>query len=75
VLEKPVTIFVADHFTLVGIPKYTGTNNLEFGVKFGEWTSSGVRLYGSYYSGLEIFSEYYDVRQDYWGIGFAFDFW
>ncbi len=75
VLEKPTTLYLADHFTLVGVPRYAGTNNLEFGIKFGEWASTGIRLYGSYYRGLEMFSEYYNVRTDNWGIGFAFDFW
>jgi hypothetical protein len=74
-LEKPTNLYLADHFTLVGVPKYAGTNNLEFGIKFGEWSSTGIRLYGSYFSGLDMFSEYYNVRTNHWGIGFAFDFW
>ena len=75
IFDRPASLYVADHFTLVGVPKYTGTNNLEFGVKFGEWSSTGIRLYGSYFSGLEMFSEYYNVRTNHWAIGFAFDFW
>lgn len=74
-LGQPVSLFIADDFSLVGVPSYVGTNNLEFGVKFGEWNSRGLRLYGSYYSGLDVFSEYYNVRSQQWGIGFAFDFW
>lgn len=74
-LGKPVTIYLADHFTLSGVPKYQGTNNCEAGVKFGKWNDTGIRLYVSYYRGLDIFSQYYDVRVDEWGLGFAFDFW
>ncbi|MEO8167460.1 MAG: hypothetical protein ABI623_04375, partial [bacterium] len=73
--DKPFNVYVADHFGLRGIPAYVGTNNLEFGVKMGEWNSSGLKIYFSYYSGLDVFSQYYDVRRENWGIGFAFDFW
>lgn len=72
---KPCALFIADNLSLVGIPSYVGTNNLEFGVKFGEWTGNGVRLYGSYYSGLTIFSQYYNIRENRWGLGFSFDVW
>jgi hypothetical protein len=72
---KPFSLFMADNFTLVGIPSYVGTNNLEMGVKFGEWSGSGVRCYVSYYSGLTAFSQYYNIREDEWGLGFAFDVW
>lgn len=72
---KPCCFFAADNLFLVGIPSYAGTNNVEFGFKFGEWSGSGVRLYGSYYSGLTIFSQYYNIREAQWGLGFAFDMW
>jgi hypothetical protein len=72
---KPFCLYAADNFSVNGIPAYYGTNNLEVGVKFGAWDGTGVRLYGSYYHGLEPFSQYYDVRTDQWGIGFAFDVW
>jgi hypothetical protein len=72
---KPVTFYVADNLTLVGIPEYVGTNNVEMGVKFGRWDGRGVRLYVSYWSGLEVFSQYYDVRRNHWGAGFAYDVW
>ncbi len=73
VFGKPCILYAADDFTLKGVPKYVGSNSLEIGAKFGEWTGYGVKLYMSYYSGLSIFSEYYNVRWDQWGLGFAFD--
>lgn len=73
--DKPFILFAADHLTLLGIPEYIGTNNLEFGVKFGRWSESGIRIYLSYFRGLDIFSQYYDVRRNEWGVGFTFDFW
>jgi hypothetical protein len=74
-LGRPVNIFIADNVSFIGVPSYVGTNNLEFGVKFGDWNSAGLRLYGSYYTGLDVFSQYYNVRRENWGLGFAFDFW
>ena len=75
VFGRPFSAFIADNLSLVGIPSYVGTNNLEFGVKFGEWSGSGVRLYLSYYSGLTVFSQYYNIREEQWGLGFTFDVW
>ena len=74
-LGKPFSLFIADNLSFVGIPSVIGTNNLEMGVKFGEWSGTGVRLYLSYYSGLTIFSQYYNIREDQWGFGFTFDAW
>lgn len=72
---RPLSLYVADHLAFAGIPVWYGTNNLEFGVKFGEWNGTGIRIYGSWYDGLEVFSQYYFVRTDQWGLGFAFDAW
>jgi len=72
---KPFSLYAADNLAVTGIPAWYGTNNLEFGVKFGEWNGTGIRFYGSYYHGLEVFSQYYYVRTDQWGLGFAFDAW
>ena len=74
-LGSPFNIFLAENLTLAGIPEFTGTNNLEFGVKFGEWNDRGIKVFLSFYSGLEIFSQYYNVRRNQWGVGFAFDVW
>jgi hypothetical protein len=75
VFSNPCNAYAADNLTFVGVPKYVGTNNLEFGVKFVQWEDRGVKLYASYYSGLEVFSQYYNVRRNQWGLGFAFDVW
>ena len=72
---RPFSVYVADHIAFSGIPTWYGTNNLEFGVKFGEWDGTGIRIYGSWYNGLEVFSQYYFLRTDQWGLGFAFDTW
>ncbi len=72
---RPLIAYIADHLAITGIPAAYGTNNVEFGVKFGEWDGTGIRLYGGYYHGLEVFSQYYYDRVDRWGLGFAFDAW
>lgn len=75
VFDKPFNIYLAEHTGLRTISSTIGTSNLEFGVKFGDWTGTGLRIYGDYFSGLDVFSQYYDIRRSNWGIGFAFDFW
>ena len=72
---RPFSLYAADNLAFSGIPAYSGTNSLEAGVKFGEWSGGGIRLYLSYYHGLELFSQYYYVKTDQWGLGFAFDAW
>jgi hypothetical protein len=73
VFGKPFECYLADNFTLTGVPEWVGTNVFEFGTKFGRWEGSGIRLYVNYVSGLELFSQYYNVHNSKWGIGFAFD--
>jgi len=73
--EKPFALYATDNLAIAGIPEYVGTNIFELGAKFGHWQGSGIRLYLNYASGLELFSQYYDVHNSKWGIGFAFDVW
>ena len=72
-LGKPASIYVADNVTVAGVPAWTATNSLEAGIKFGGWDGSGIRVYLSYYHGREIYSQYYNVLTDQWGLGFSFD--
>jgi hypothetical protein len=74
-LGRPFAFFAADNLSFVGIPSVVGSNNVEMGMKFGEWSGTGVRLYLSYYSGLTVFSQYYNIREEQWGWGFTFDVW
>ncbi len=75
VFGRPFSLYAADNLAITGIPACYGTNNLEFGLRFGRWEGTGLRFYGSYYHGLEVFSQYYYVRTDQWGLGFALDAW
>ena len=74
-LGRPLIVYAAGHVTLSGVPQYYATLNVESGVKFGAWDEKGIKIYFSYRSGLELFSQYFADRRSFWGAGFAFDFW
>lgn len=71
VFGRPAHMFLAHHVSLVGIPEYTAANTTEAGIKFGSWGGSGVKIYVSYVSGPDVFSQYFDLRRREWGIGFS----
>lgn len=73
--SKPTNIYGAVNVTINGTQTVTGSTDLEWGIKVGEMGGSGVRLYGSYRNGRDEFSQYFDIRREYWGLGFAFDLW
>lgn len=72
--NKDENVFFAYNFNLVGIPKYMGNHNLMVGFKFGNWDGKGLIVYADYYSGNNVFSEYFKDRVKKFGIGFAIDF-
>lgn len=73
-LDEEVNAFIANHFDLMGLPEYSGHNNLMGGLKFGEWNDKGIVIYASYYTGNNMFSEYYFQRIERLGFGFFIDF-
>ncbi len=75
VFGKPFALYFADNITFTGVPAYIGTNVAEIGVKFGRWDDIGLKFYINYASGLEFFSQYYNVRRNMGGAGFAIDFY
>ncbi|MBL1212786.1 MAG: hypothetical protein HND52_05430 [Ignavibacteriae bacterium] len=74
IFNRENSLFFADQLSFEGTPKYIGSNNLIGGIKFGDWDSKGVIFYLSYYSGRNMFSEYYYERISKFGIGFFIDF-
>lgn len=72
--DKPVNVFLAHNINYAGLPDYTFTNQSQLGVKFGNWESKGILFYFSFYSGNNMFSEYFDERIDKVAFGFAVDF-
>lgn len=74
VFNNDANLFLADHFFLDGTNKYSGSNQLMAGMKFGGWDKKGIVIYASYYSGRDMFSSYYDRKISKFGIGFFIDF-
>jgi hypothetical protein len=74
VAGHPTNLFLADHFSVGGHPVYTGNNQLQLGVKFGQWYGKGVVFYFSHYAGNSFFSEYFFERVSIVGAGFTVDF-
>jgi hypothetical protein len=72
--DKPVNVFLAHNISYAGLPDYSFTNQSQLGVKFGNWESKGILFYFSFYSGNNMFSEYFDERINKVGFGFAVDF-
>ncbi len=73
-LSKSNNIFCAYQFSLIGVPEYTGNNNILLGLKMGEYYNKGINIYLSYYTGIHYFSEYYVKKLQKFGIGFFIDF-
>ncbi len=73
IFNQELNIFFAYNFVLKGMPVYTGNNHFMVGAKFGEWYGKGLVLYLSYFSGKNVFSEYYKNSIKRFGIGFYVD--
>lgn len=72
--DKDENIFIGYHFELFGSPVYQGNSNFVMGVKLGAWEKKGITIYGNYYTGRNLFNEYYKMRVSKYGIGFSIDF-
>ena len=75
VFGRPFAIYGAFNVTLAGVPAYVATNVIEAGVKFGGWDDIGLKFYVNYISGLDLFSQFYNVHRAMWGTGFTIDFY
>lgn len=67
--------YIAHHFSLLGTPTYIGSNTIESGVKFGNASGRGIRIFLVYQNGWNNFCEYYNEREEFLGAGFAVEFW
>jgi len=72
--DKPVNVFLAHNICYAGLPDYSFTNQSQLGIKFGKWESKGILFYLSFFSGNNMFSEYFDEEINKFGIGFTVDF-
>lgn len=65
--------FIAYDFKLQEINKFSGSNILTAGIKFGDYKSRGLSLAITYFSGKSVHGEYYDFNESYTTIGFNLD--
>ena len=75
VFGRTAHVYVAAHFGLQGIPAWVGTVDVESGIRMGDWDEGGMRVYGSFRSGSELFAQYYDLRARAFALGISFDLW
>ncbi len=68
-----LTPFIAYDFKLAGNQEYIGNNIVSAGIKFGKWNQKGLSLYFTYFSGMSIHGEYFDLNENYSSIGFNFE--
>ncbi len=72
-LGKDFLPFIAYNFLLSGSEKFSGSNNVMIGIKFGGWNERGLLLFFSYYNGLDVFHAYYKRRVERLGFGFSIE--
>lgn len=65
--------FAAYDFKLQQIDKWSGSNILTAGIKFGNYNSRGLSLAITYFSGKSLHGEYYDFNETYTTVGFNLD--
>ena len=71
--NNAVNVYFAFQLSLTGSPVYSGSNNLQAGIKFGGWGEKGILLYVAYLDGRHLFAEYYDKRLRTSAAGIAVD--
>ena len=71
---QPTNTFIAYNVTLSGTPVYAATHQVQVGLKFGNWFEKGPSVFLAYYTGRDMFGEYFDERITTLGAGFTVDF-
>jgi Protein of unknown function (DUF1207) len=69
-----VYTYFAYQATVLKILETSVRHNIQVGEKIGEWEGRGLNLYASYFSGYSIHGEYFNVRDNYFALGFLVDF-
>ena len=66
--------YIAYQATVLKISGTSVRHNIQAGEKIGSWDGRGLNLYASYFSGYSIHGEYYNVKDNYFALGFLIDF-
>jgi hypothetical protein len=69
-----VNAYVAYQATVLKVLETSVRHNVQVGGKFGQWEGRGLNLYASYFSGYSIHGEYYNVKDNYFALGFLIEF-
>ena len=72
--SKNANSYVSFQSTLMKITEFGLRHNLQVGVKIGDWNGRGINLFANYFSGFSIHGEYFDLKENYFGLGFLIDF-
>ncbi|MBI5475707.1 MAG: DUF1207 domain-containing protein [Ignavibacteriales bacterium] len=74
IFKQKMSPFFSYTMNITGTPKYSPSHHAEIGFKLGDPYGKGINLYISYYSGRNMFGEYYSERLKTIGAGFNVDF-
>ena len=69
--SKIFTPYIGYDFKLQKVGKYSGTNSITGGLKFGKWNKKGFTVSFSYISGTSVHGEYFDLNESYTTLGFS----
>jgi Protein of unknown function (DUF1207) len=69
-----VYTYFAYQATVLKVLETSVRHNIQVGEKIGEWEGRGLNLYASYFSGYSIHGEYFNVKDNYFALGFLIDF-
>lgn len=73
-LIQPANLYAVYHVSLTGTPAYAASHQIQIGMKFGEWYEKGPTIFLAYYSGRNMFGEYYFEQLSTIGMGFTVEF-
>jgi hypothetical protein len=73
-VQKSVHCYVSYQATAIKISELSLRHNIQLGGKIGDWSGRGLNAYMSYFSGYSIHGEYFDVKENYFALGFLLEF-
>ena len=73
-LWSNVNVYAAYQATVLKVVETSVRHNVQIGWKIGQWEGRGLNLYASYFSGYSIHGEYYNVKDNYFALGFQVEF-
>src|SRR5207244_4640625 len=72
-MDQPSQLYCAYHISLTGTPVYAASNQIQLGIKLGEWSGRGTDFYLAFYEGRQLFGEFFDQRLRAVGAGCVVD--